>query len=390
MSNEAARYFGFACPQEPIDVALMEDIATTHYRRALRTFASRHGELIASAGTRSLIDLYERWFPQADFETVWHVSFGKMREVLAEQQFQATRQDILLSAARLGLRLCERGMTGAWSIPLEAKHRFRFDRVIFPECDRIDVEANSAETTFWLHNDGQKTKFTRATMSKVPGMIEIPQFSTGSRSVGVLIPETPEGTENKEFAFTADEETRRQIISGYGTAIAILKEYCPIYIPFVDRLLRHLVPVKPMPGGYIGGGSLRDNPGTVKLPFEREPVGIAANFGHECAHQHYFLLRGKGRLEDGSDQKLYNCAFVEGARDLPSLVLTYHAFANESIVLRTCEVKGINDPYAGDRAERIRYNLQPIEDILAKSTALTPLGQALFKPAMEHLHAAFK
>jgi hypothetical protein len=382
--SEAARYFGFSCPHEEIDIALMERIATTHYRRALRTFVSRHGELLTGLGSGSLVDLYRRWFDSADFETVWHVSFGKMREVLAEQQRPTTRADILLSAAQLGLRLSERGMNGAWSMTLEAPARFRVGRFILPACERIDVEAESGTLGLTLHNGGERRSM------KLGDAEAIPTFSTKRHTIGVLLPDTPEGIEYKEHPFVADDAMKKEIWKGYQAAFDILEEYAPHYVPFVERLLRNLVPVRPLPGGYIGGGSLRDNPGTVKLPFEREPVGIAANLGHECAHQHYFLLRGAGRIDDGTDLTLYDSAFVEGPRDLPSVVLTYHAFANEAIVLRTCEVGGIGDPYAGDRAARIRYNLEPLEEILAKSKALTPLGQALWQPAAERLREVFR
>jgi HEXXH motif-containing protein len=398
MANPAAPYFGFSCPHEALDVALMDSIATTHYRRALRTFVSRHGSFLTERGSGGLVEVYQRWFDApTDFETVWHVAFGKMREVLAEQQRPTTVGDVVLSAAQLGLRLCERGMTGRWTIGLESPARLRFDRWILPPCDRLDVTAETGALTFACSEGGtRRTMVLRAerdgwtTEGAPEGTVSIPTFETGARTIGVLLPGTPEGDANKEHELGTDDATRGRIWSGYRAAFKILDEYAPLYRPFVARLLRHLVPVTPMPGGYIGGGSLRDNPGTVKLPFEREVVGIAANLGHECAHQHYFLLRGAGRIDDGSDLSGYDSAFVEGPRDLPSVVLTYHAFANEALVLRTCEASGIPDPYAGDRAERIRFNLEPLEEILAKSKALTPLGQALWQPVAEQLGRAFR
>jgi len=152
-----------------------------------------------------------------------------------------------------------------------------------------------------------------------------------------------------------------------------------------------MIPIQPEPGGYVGGGSLRDNPGVVKLPFEREPVGLAANLGHETGHQHYFLARGAGRIDDGSDTGLHYSPFVEADRDLTSIVLTYHAFANEALVLRTCEKAGIDDPYAGERAILLRDTLAPLEDLLTKKEkVLTALGRAMWEPVATRLGEAFR
>jgi hypothetical protein len=396
VSSDARRFQGYASPHEPISIELMEEIATTHYRRALRTFVSRHGALLNERGS-GVVGVLERWLDTPTrFETIWHVAFGKMREVIAEQFGPASTADIVTSAARLALRLCEHGMRGRWSLALEKPSRFRWAQWTLPACDRLEVvtDAEDAKLTLFLGSDQQVVRMRRLGDSAtgwamVSGGTPFMQFDSGTRPLSIFMPDTPEGLENMEWELTSDDETRALVVSGYQAAFAVLKQYAPIYVPFVNRLLRNLVPVRPQPGGYVGGGSLRDNPGTVKLPFEREVVGLAANLGHECAHQHYFLLRGAGRVDNGTDLALYTCAFVDGARDLPSLVLTYHAFANESIVLRTCERAGIPDPYAGERAELVRLNLEPIEEILEKSTALTPLGDALWRPAAEQLRRAF-
>ncbi|HSO34997.1 MAG TPA: HEXXH motif-containing putative peptide modification protein [Labilithrix sp.] len=394
MTDEANRYRGFSCPQESLDLALMEEISTTHFRRALRTFVSRHGALLEERGA-GLSSLFLRWLDTTvDFDTVWHIAFGRMREVLAQQHGPASSADVVLAAARLGLRLCERGMLGAWRLPLEAPVSLRLGPVMLPACDGLDVVAEDGALTLTLASGAARAvvrlRGSARGWEAVAGAAQpIPSFDTGVRTVGVLLPDTPEGLENEEHALVVDEAVRRTIWSGYHAAFNMLREHAPLYLPYVNRVLRNLVPVTAEPGGYIGGGSLRDNPGTVKLPFEDHAVGLAANLAHECAHQHYFLLRGAGRIDDGSDLSLYTSGFIDGERDLPSIVLTYHAFANEALVLRICERAGLPDPYAGERAEAIRANLAPLEGILAGSRALTPLGRALWEPAAEQLHRAF-
>jgi HEXXH motif-containing protein len=391
--DEALQYGGFASPHQPIDEALVHQIATTHFRRALRTFAARHGALIGERGSKDVVDLYERWFDtETTFEGVWHVSFGKMRELLAQKFGPATNGEVMLSAARVGLHLSEIGMTARFGVALEEPFRFRWGRFMLPECDRVDAVSEKERATLTLSLGGQR-KVVELVMEQGEWATKdadpMPTFDTGSRTINILLPDTPEGKENMDHPRITTDGTPAAISRGYGGAFNVLREYAPMYVPFVNRLLRNLVPICAAPGGYVGGGSLRDNPGTVRLPFEREAVGLAANLGHECAHQHFLLVRGAGPVDDGSDNSGYTTVFVKGERDLPSVVLAYHAFANEALVLRAAEVGGISDPYAAERAELLRESLAPIEDIFVKSKALTPIGRALIFPVMDEMHRAF-
>jgi HEXXH motif-containing protein len=293
-------------------------------------------------------------------------------------------------------------MTGKWSITLDSPARFRFHRWLLPECDALEVNAepdaihviarsklNGDSKNIVLRPNRARAGWDADPGADPGGALLIPRFDTGTREIGIILPDTPEGIENVEHELVVDDTVRRTIWSGYQATFDILRRYAPAYVPWVDRLLRNLAPVHAAPGGYVGGGSMRDNQGTIRLPFKDEPVGLAANLAHECAHQHFFLIRAAGRVDDGSDTSVHHSPFVEANRDLATLVLTYHAFANEALVLRTCELAGIEDPYAGKRAELLRSTLQPVEDTLSKSKALTQLGRDLWEPAAERLHRAF-
>ncbi|MBX3190378.1 MAG: hypothetical protein KF819_25485 [Labilithrix sp.] len=394
-TSEYDRYRGFSCPHEAIDEDFMRRIAATHYRRALRTFVARHGVFLRETGS-GVVDLFERWLAEdassRDFETMWHVAFGKMREVLAQRMGD---DEVALSGARVGLRLAEMGREGRFSVKLASPERLRFGRYVLPMGQRIEIAAERDALEATIDHGGERSvlRFERDgewRQESGPAAFAIPTFDTGARTINLLVPETPEGRDNMEHELVADDEVLATIRSGYRSAFDVLARFAPVYAPFVNRLLRNLVPVQPEPGGYIGGGSLRDNPGVVKLPFAREPVGLAANLGHENAHQHYFLARSAGRIDDGSDTALYYSPFVFADRDLTSIVLTYHAFANEALVLRTCELAGIDDPYAGERAILLRDTLAPLEDLLAKSKALTPMGHAIWEPVATRLAQSFR
>ena len=203
MNEDSNRYRGFSCPQEPIDLSLVEQISVTHFRRALRTFVSRHGTLLDERGA-GLVSLYQRWLDTTvDLDTVWHIAFGRMREVLAEQQRPSTTADVLLAAARLGLRLCERGMTGSWRLTLEAPVALRFGAFMLPASDGFDVVAEGDALVLTLANGVSSSvlqlRRSGAGWERVSGeAAAIPSFDTGERTVGLLLPDTPEGLENME------------------------------------------------------------------------------------------------------------------------------------------------------------------------------------------------
>jgi HEXXH motif-containing protein len=384
-SNDAARYRGFSCAHELFDDELLES-AVTHYRRALRTFLSRHSAELERSGN-GVVALCRSWLETPTrFTTIWHLAFAKMREVLV---LRLPEQDVVEAAARLALRMCETGALGRFDLALQRPARFRWGRWLLPACDRLELVAreDGCELSMFHGSESRQLRLWRAERGEweADGADPIAEVVHGPDRFNVFFPSTPEGFEHMEAELDADDT--RQIWRALTQTFDVITEHAPVYLPWVRRVLRNLIPVKPHPGKYMGGASYRDNPGTVALSLAGSdpPVGLAANLVHECAHQHFHLVRTAGPLDDGSDDSLYFSPFVGEQRDIASILLTYQAFANEALLLRTCELSGLGDPHAGERAAMIRTTLAPLEVALSASPGLTPLGHALWRPVARHL-----
>src|SRR5688572_32236611 len=104
---EGDEYRGLSCPHEKLDETFVSGLAATHFRRALRTFVSRHAWFLKEHGSAGVVDMCERFFDDPvlanDLETTWHLAFGKMRELLArETSGERDEQATLLAGARIG------------------------------------------------------------------------------------------------------------------------------------------------------------------------------------------------------------------------------------------------------------------------------------------------
>jgi hypothetical protein len=140
-----------------------------------------------------------------------------MREVLAQQ---LSDEDVLCAGARIGLRLCETGMSGDWTLALESPAQFRWGRWLLPECDRLEVHAaaDGAELRLSLGSEARVVRLEKAADSewRAEGAKPIPYFDTGSRRINVLLPDTPEGA--RTWNTCSRSTTRRAKPSGRATA----------------------------------------------------------------------------------------------------------------------------------------------------------------------------
>jgi hypothetical protein len=68
------------------------------------------------------------------------------------------------------------------------------------------------------------------------------------------------------------------------------------------------------------------------------------------------------------------------------MLMTYHAFANAVIFHRDCQAAGFVDPLALAREQEFSSLFEPYEKLL-RDSALTPLGNAIWKTASAEVHS---
>ena len=114
-------------------------------------------------------------------------------------------------------------------------------------------------------------------------------------------------------------------------------------------------------------------------------VAIAEILVHEASHQYYFLSARYGSLLNGPDRPYFS-PIKETKRPLSMILLAYHAFANVMLFYRLCRRNGLGDnDYCRANEAQLAPQLAVLQDTLSRSKALSPLGQALWKPVAARL-----
>jgi HEXXH motif-containing protein len=311
------------------------------------------------------------------FETIWDTSFGQARRTV----LGANSSGLMRRAAALGLRLAESGHLGEWELGLKIPVRLHFDRWLLPRSEWIKVTATSASVTIHTAHRGRirPLRFWRTNNSwETCAADTIPIIHTDGRRY-ILV----QGTAAEMFRLDGirrmpPADTDAAISALYG-ALNLLARYAPIFLPWIGRVLRKIIPVRSVPG-KICSGSYEDHPGTVYVSLDWPSVAIAEILVHEATHQYYFLLKHYGAVDDGSGQTFFSP--IKGTkRPISMILLAYHAFANVLLFYRLCSQKRIRDAgYCRRNEIRLVHQLKVLEDALVRSKALTPLGEALWRP----------
>jgi HEXXH motif-containing protein len=98
-----------------------------------------------------------------------------------------------------------------------------------------------------------------------------------------------------------------------------------------------------------------------------------------------YVLNRLGPLDDGSDPNLYYSPVSRRMRPLGVIVLAYHAVANITLFCRSCPSGSRLRPR--ETEDSFVEALAAYEEILVRSRAVNAVGQALWQPLYERLHA---
>ncbi len=381
-TTEAATCRGFACPHEFLDEQFLEAVAVEYARGFAKRFSQRFRQN-SGARCRGLFRFLDAGLKKPlAFETIWDTSFGQARRAVLE----ANSFGLVRRATALGLRLVEAGQLGQWELEFESTVRLQFDRWLLPSSKWIAVTSTSLGTTVHVVRRGRvgQLRFWRARNGwQADGAEVLPIVnSSGRRFIlvqGALAESFRLDGFRPMFAAKADAAT-----SALHRALDLLARHAPIFLPWITRVLRRIIPVQSIPE-KICSGSYQDHPGTIYMSLDCPPAAIAEILIHEASHQYYYLLSRYGAVDNGAAQTFFSP--VKGAnRPISMILLAYHAFANVLLFYRLCRQTRIRDAgYCRENEIRLLPQLQVLEDALVASKALTPLGNALWRPLAARL-----
>jgi 2'-hydroxyisoflavone reductase len=375
---------GFASPGAGLDPGYLDLLVVEHARHACEMFLDRRGALLEERGG-GLVSVARRWLAgDMTFDTVWDLAFGETYFGL----FQRDDDDLVRRAGHLGLRLHACGHEGEWEIALRRPASLRFDRWLLPPADWARVSAVSGvvsihtrlgdvlrHATFERSDEGWAGDDARP----------LPVLRRDGVRCVVLPPEVLEGREFAAFHRDLDRDDPASIVAGGLAAVGLMADYAPTYLPWVGRVLRYLVPLRR--GLGVSSGSDSRAPGVVMLSNVSRGFALAETLIHEAAHQYFFILNRRGPMDDGTDTRLYYSPFREMDRPIFNILLSYHAFGNLLLFYREALARGLpRDHFFINDEETLASRLAAIEPVLQGTTALTPLGRALWEPLHERIH----
>ena len=381
-----SRFRGFSCPQEGLDEGFLGLVAATYARETTRRFLSRHRAELTRRGHR-LVGFVEDWLShEMAFEMVWDPAVGSI--------FRATQvgnvADAATAAAALALRVSASGRSGEWSLVLGKPVRLQWGRWLLPTANQIAVICNGTAACVRCRfgDDNREVNFTRTDDDwQADDADSMPQFGTQYKKITVL-PATASAADSSgafEDPLPVAEKLSPEIVRDYQEPITLLAEYSPIYLPWVLRVLRYIIPLRETD---IRSGSVEDQFGVVCVSLGLNAVALAESFVHEASHQYLHLLCRLGPLDDGTDANFYYSPVMRMERPLSRIVVAYHAFANLVLFYRFCVSNGVADEgYCARREAELASQVEQLESPLRTNQALTPIGRGLCDPLIERLQA---
>ncbi|MEX2262165.1 MAG: HEXXH motif-containing putative peptide modification protein [Bryobacteraceae bacterium] len=381
-----SKYRGFSCAQEGVDEAFLGLVAATYARETTRIFLDRYLPELTRRGN-GLVGLLENWLNRdIPFETVWDPAVSNTFRAIQT----GSVEDAVNHAAVLALRLSASGVTGEWSLALAKPMRLQWGRWLLPSADRLDVVCarTAASVRAHLGDTHHEVIFTLTGDGwQADGAAALPQFGTQHQKI-TLLP-VPELAAKNLGAFddllpVADEMPPEVTLVCHET-IELLTAYSPIYLPWVLRVIRYLIPLNETTG--IQSGSVEDQFGVVCAALGPNSVPLAESFVHEASHQHLNLLCRLGPIDDGTDSNLYYSPVARKERPLNRIVVAYHAFANLLLFYRLLRANGISDDaYCAQKEAELISQVEDLESPLRTSRALTSIGRGLCDPLIERVH----
>lgn len=373
---------GFAAPTYPLDPSLCDAIVGEYSKGYLSLFLDRHKYRLIRA-SRDLIPVLQAWLgTDASFRAAWDPAFADIRRAaLWPRRFRAL--DVAHAAAAAGLRILADGHRARFDVALDPSVRLRLDRVVLPGGDHLAAEARGRAIELHV-GTGRRRKTVLLEKRRghwtANGAEELPAVQVDREFCVLLAPPVWPTAYGASEAHTSPAMPPEEIVRATRGAIGVLRRHSPRYVPWVDRVLRAIIPCAGSQS-HLRSGSDFDLPGVIQVSYPAHPAALAEMMVHECSHLTFQIVTRLGEVDDGTDETLYYSPVKQTGRPIDRILLAYHAFANLVLFYRTCLASGIDDDGYCERNEQATIpQLEMLDEALCKTTALTPIGRALFEP----------
>lgn len=376
------KFNGFACPQVGLDVSFLESLAVLATRKSVRSFLGRYGATIEQH-SEGLLGLVQKWFGQdSSFEMVWDLTLGNI--LTGIRKLNTDPAIVMRHSAELALRINEFGLSGRWQVNLVSPARLRFNAFLLPLADCLEVAATQNNLNVTLHFGAsvENYEFHKTAAGWQPGEHRpesLYHVKTGPSMIRLFPTSVLHPEEREENGLDANEATAA-MPGNLQAALDLIRDYSPIYLPWVERVVRGIIPGRTGDNVFTSSSDI-GKPGVIHASIMVRPVMLAELLVHEGTHQYMLLLSRFGNLDNGSDPTLHYSPVKKTGRPISAIALSYHAFANIILFYRLCQANGLaDDGYCAYNEKEMLEQVSVLEEPLRTTQALTPQGRALWEP----------
>jgi HEXXH motif-containing protein len=381
-------YRGFSYPQYGLDERFVAVLLAHDVRALGRAFLARSGAVLDRHG-RNLRALLDHWLDgDLPLGTTWHPTTGLLEECLSGGGAPVA----LRTGAALGMLASHFGTPGEWELEFDGPTRLWWDRWLLPPARKVRVVPDSEAVSVFTWMDGAETAtlfrplpegWHDTTLWPAPRV----DFHWGPITL-LLKPSLQDRAFDELRAGILPETEGPALVKIFERCIAVLDDYAPEYVTWIARVLRSAIPLR-SDGHRTTSGSWLSAPGLIHVSADVRPAALAELLVHEATHQYFLILRRLGPVDDGSDRGLHYSPLTKTKRPIERILLGYHAFANILLLYRLLQAAGAAErEYCRSQEAQVVASLAELHGVLARSTALTRIGRALWEPLVARLQDA--
>ncbi len=371
-------------PSEPFDDGLFI-LSVEEYARGIAQFFVEQHDAQVSRASDGLLTALQPWLEGEPVAGVaWDPAIGDLFRALVVGA-DDERVRIVTSVA---LHLAARGAPMSFSVDLEAVTRLRWGHLLLPAAQRLEVSSDGDRADVKMLIDGAWERFELAGPApdwRGEGVDELARLDHDGVRMTIYTQSQLDVKDFDELRIRAVDSIDPDVIDVFAQAIDIVREYAPIYLPWIQRPLHHLFLLRPV-AHTIESGSVEHYLGLVHMSAHTEPLPVAELLVHEASHQYMNVAMKMEPLDDGSDATLYWSPPVQRERPLRMILAGYHAFGNVLDFYRRCAAAGLENQKECARQEELLGGwLDELVKPLADNPALTATGRGLVEPLRELL-----
>lgn len=296
--------------------------------------------------------------------------------------------DPLWGAASVAAQASALGRPAPWRARLSVPRRLRFGGVASPAARRIEVAPALGALDVELEAPALGETRSRLVLSEIALGGESDAGAGWDRQVAVpvartslwIVPPAFPGLLGAGVEPDFSEQPLGMIAETVARGVDVLRTFAPEYVPWVDRVVRAIVPLRCPPETSISR-SVKGEHGIVYASFPADALHMAEVLVHEAAHQYFNILEHAVWLASPlADARLYWSPYIQKERTIDRILFAYHAFANVLVFHRRCR-EGRLDPRLAvhnDLASQERQLAILDGHLRPATTGLRPAGRALY------------